>query len=73
MFHGCACINSDRTVKLIAKGHDCFIRTNKCFWKNASDVAVRIKTRSMTKNEGVASLKTFNDYFKDKEEDNDII
>ena len=73
MFHGCAYINSDGTGKLIAKGHDCFIRTKKCFWKNTSDVAARVQTRSMTKNKGVASLKTLNDYFKDKEEDNDII
>ena len=82
LFHGCAYANFDGTRKLIAKSHDCIVRTwsyismvctNKCFEKNASDVATSIKTRSMTKNECAAPLKTINDYFKDKEKDNDII
>ena len=57
LLHGCAYFNSDETRKLIAKGHDCIVLTDKCFWKNASDVATSIKTRSMTKNEGASSLK----------------
>ena len=57
LLHGCAYFNSDGTRKLIAKGHDCIALTDKCFWKNASDVATSIKTRSMTKNKGASSLK----------------
>ena len=73
LFHGCVYVNSSGTRKLITKGHDCNVLTDKCFWKNVSDVAASIKTRPMTKNKGAASLKTINDYFKDKEKDNDII
>ena len=73
LFHGCGYVNSGGTQKLIAKGHDYLVCTDKCFWKNTSDVATRIQAKSMTKNECAASLKTFNNYVKDKEKDNDII
>lgn len=73
LFHGCAYVNSDKTWKRIAKGHDCIVCTNKCSCKNATDVATSIKTMSMTKNEGAASLKTIIDNLNDKEKDNDII
>ena len=43
LFNGCTYANSNGTWKLIAKGHDCLIPTDKCFWKNASDVATKIK------------------------------
>lgn len=67
LFHGCAYVNSDGTQKLIALSEDCLVCTNKCFWKDPHDVITHTKTRSMTKNEGKTSLKTTNDYFKDKE------
>ena len=73
LFHSCAYVNSNKTWKLIAKGHDCIVRTNKCSCKNATDIATSIKTMSMTKSEGAASLKTIIDNLKDKEKDNDII
>lgn len=73
LFHGCTYDNSDGTQKLITKGHACLIPTDKYFWKNFSDVATRIKTRLMTKNEVAVSLKTCNNYFKDKEKNNDIV
>ena len=73
MFYGCAYVNFDGTGKLIAKGHDCIVRTDKCFWKISSDIATSIKTRSMAKNECAASLKKTIDYFKDKEKYSDII
>ena len=71
LLHGCGYVNSSGTWKMVAKDHDCITLTNKCFWKNASDVATSINTTSMRKNE--VSLKTINDYFKGKEKDNNII
>ena len=62
----CFCFNSNGTRKLIAHGEYCLVCTKKWFWKNPHDVITPTKTRSMTKNEGRASLKTTNDYFKDK-------
>ena len=73
LFPGCTYNNFNGTQKLITKGHACLIPTDKYFGKNVSDVATRIKTRLMTKNEGAVSLKTFNNYFKDKEKNNDIV
>ena len=59
LFYVCTYINSDRTRKLIAKGHNCPFRTDTSFPKDAADVTTPIKTRSMKKNEGEASFKIF--------------
>ena len=45
LFHGCTYVNSDGTRKLIAKGHNCLIRTNKCFWKDAADVKDQVNDK----------------------------
>ena len=73
IFHGCVYANADGTHKLIAEGDRCLVPTNRCFWKDPSDVAARVKTRSMTKKERAVSLKTFNNYFKEKGKDNALI
>ena len=49
VYHGCAYVNGDGTRKLIAEGHSCLVPTNKCFWKDPSDVATHVKTRLVTK------------------------
>ena len=71
IYHGCVYANVDGTNKLIAEGDACLIPTNTCFWKDASDVATHVKTRSMTKKERSVSLKGFNKYFKDKKKEHD--
>ena len=45
LFHGCTYVNSDGTRKLIAKRHNCLIRTNKCFWKDAADVKDQVNDK----------------------------
>ena len=59
MYHVCAYATVDGTNKLIGEGNVCLIPTNRCFWKDASDVAMHVKTRSMTKKERSVSLKAF--------------
>lgn len=73
LLHGSAHVNPDGRRKSIATGENCFIGTDKCFWNNAHDAVKCTKTGSMTKNKSKASLKTINDYFNDKEKDNDMI
>ena len=73
VYHSCAYVNLDGTPKLIAKTEKCLIPTNKCFWKDTCDTRAKIKTRTMTSSEKAASLKTINNYFKSKEEDNGVI
>ena len=73
LFHGCTYANFDGTRKLIDTSHKYLVRNDKCFWKDPCDVTTRIKTRSMTKNEGAVPLKIFNKYFKDKRKDNYMI
>ena len=58
LFRGCTDVSSDVIQKLIAKGHNCLIRTNKCFWKDVANVTTRIKTRSVTKKKTKLSLKS---------------
>ena len=69
IYHGCVYANADGTYKLIAEGDRRLVPTNRCFWKDPSDVATRVKTRSMTKRERTVSLKTFNNSFKEKGKD----
>ena len=66
IYHGCANANADGTNKIITKGSDCLVRTNKYFWKDPTDVVTHIKTRSMTKKEPCISRRAFNKYFKEK-------
>ena len=73
LFHGCAYVTSDGIRQLLAYGENCIVRTNKCFRNDPDDVVKRTKTRSMTKKEGKVSLKTINDYFKNKEKESDMM
>ena len=58
LLHSCTYFSSDGTRKLIDASENCLVRTNKCFWNADTDIVICTKTRSMTKNEGNASLKT---------------
>ena len=58
VYHGCAYVNLDGTQKLNP--------TNKCFWKDTCDTQTKIKTLAMNSSEKAASLKTINNYFKNK-------
>lgn len=58
LLHSCTYVSSDGIRKLIDASENCLVRTNKCFWNADPDIATCTKTRSMTKNEGNASLKT---------------
>ena len=42
-------INADGTNKILAKGNDCLVRTNRCFSKDPSDVVAHVRTRLMIK------------------------
>ena len=71
IYYGCVYANADGTNKIIAEVDACLIPTNRCFWKDTSDVATHVKTHSMTKKECSVSLKAFNKYFKDKKKEHD--
>ena len=58
--------NADGTNKIIAKGNDCLVRTNRCFSKDPSDVVGHVRTRLMIKKEPCVSQRAFNKYFKEK-------
>ena len=57
MYHGCVYANADGTNKLIAESDAYLIPTNRYFWKDASDVAMHVKTCSMMKTERSVSVK----------------
>ena len=66
IYHGWVYINLDGALKLIAKKEKCLIPTNKCFWKDTCDTRTKINTRAMNSSEKAASLKSINNYFKNK-------
>ena len=59
LYHGCFLKNADGTNRIIAPGEKCLVATDKCFWKDPSDVVNRVKTRSQVKNEPAVEFKTF--------------
>ena len=67
------CKYDDGSRKLIAINNKYLISNNQCFWKDARDTHVKVKTRTMASSEKVTPLKIINNYFKDKEKDNAII
>ena len=67
------CKYDDGSRKLITINDKCLISNNQCFWKDARDTHVKVKTRTMASSEKVTPLKIINNYFKDKEKDNAII
>ena len=62
IYHGCFPKNTDGMNKIIAKGDKCLVPTNKCFWKDPSDVKNRVETRSQTENKPTVDYKTIDGY-----------
>lgn len=73
IYHSCVYTNADSNQKLIAKNEKCFVSTNQCFWKDASNTCSKIKTCAMTVCEKAVPLKIIGNYFKDKEKDNPVV
>ena len=49
IYHRCFNRNRDGTNKLIRKGENCLISTNKPFWRYSENVPDGIKTRAQEK------------------------
>ena len=66
IYFGCFYKNADGTNKIIVAGEHCFAPTDKCFWKDPSDVKDGVKTRSRANNEANVSFKAADKYREDK-------
>ena len=66
IYHGCFPKNADGTHRIIRKGDKFITPTNKCFWKQVSDVENRVKTRNYTRLEPTVNYKTVHDYHTQK-------
>ena len=54
IYHGCDLKYSNGTNIIIGRNEKCFIRTNKCFWKEPCEITDVVRTRFQLKNEPIA-------------------
>lgn len=66
IYHGCDLKYSNGTNIIIGRNEKCFIRTNKCFWKEPCEITDVVRTRFQLKNEPIAHWKTVDNHFNQR-------